>query len=76
MLHALINGNKELAKALALDIAIAAIYSSSSKLLGMFSSSKLYARLFLEAYKECKERCDLKNESFRLALARLFFYHV
>jgi hypothetical protein len=76
MLHALINGNKELAKALALDVVIAAIYSSFSKLLGMISSSKLYARLFLEAYKECKERCDLKNESFRLALARLFFLHI
>ena len=60
MLHALINGNKELAKALALDGAI-------------YYSSKLLRRLFLEVYKEC---CDLKNESFRLAIARLFFYHV
>jgi hypothetical protein len=61
MLHALISGNKELAKALALDRAI-------------HSSSKLLGRLFLEVYKEC---CDLgKDESFRLALAKLFFYHI
>jgi len=60
MLHALISGNKELAKALALDGAI-------------YSSSKLLKRLYLEAYKEC---CDLESESFRLALVRLFFYHV
>jgi len=63
MLRGLINGDKELAKALALHGAI-------------ISSSKLPRRLFLEAYKECKECCDLKNESFRLALARLFFLHV
>jgi hypothetical protein len=60
MLHALINGNKELAQALALYGAI-------------YSSSKLLGRLFLEAYRAC---CDLKNESFRIALARLFFLHV
>jgi len=58
MLHALINGNKELAKALALYGAI-------------YYSSKLLGRLFLEVYKEC---CDLESESFRLAIARLFFY--
>jgi hypothetical protein len=62
MLHALINGNKELAKAHAL---YGAIYS--------YSSSKLLERFFLEAYKEC---CDLGKDEFRLALARLFFYHV
>ncbi|MDT7970656.1 MAG: hypothetical protein RQ842_08805, partial [Vulcanisaeta sp.] len=60
MLRALNDGNKELAKALALDGAI----NSSSELLG---------RLFLEAYREC---CDLGKEEFRLALARLFFLHV
>jgi len=60
ILHALINGNGKLVKALALYGAI----NSSSKLLG---------RLYLEAYRAC---CDLKNESFRHALARLFFYHV
>jgi KaiC/GvpD/RAD55 family RecA-like ATPase len=59
MLRALINGNKELAKALALKGAI-------------YSSSKLLGRLFLEAYKKC---CDLESGSFRLALAKLFFYH-
>jgi hypothetical protein len=62
MLHALINGNKELAKAHALYGATYTYYSS-----------KLLRRLYLEAYKEC---CDLKNESFRHALARLFFLHV
>jgi len=60
MLHALINGNKELAKAHALYRAI-------------YYSSKLLGRLFLEVYKEC---CDLGSESFRLAIAKLFFYHV
>jgi len=39
----------------------------------LLSSSKLLGRLFLEAYKEC---CDLESESFRLAIARLFFYHI
>ena len=66
MLHALINGNKELAKALELDGAT-------------YGSTKLLRRLFLEAYKECKECkecCDLKNELFRRAIAKLFFYHV
>jgi hypothetical protein len=60
ILHALINGNKELAKALAHKGAI-------------YSPSKLLGRLFLEVYKAC---CDLKSESFRLAMARLFFYHI
>jgi hypothetical protein len=63
ILHALINGNKELAKALAL---VGATYGSS----------KLFVRLFLEAYKECRESCDLDKDEFRHALARLFFYHV
>jgi len=63
MLHALINGNKELAKAHALYGAVSV-------------AGKLPARLFLEAYKECKERCDLGKDEFRLAIARLFFYHV
>jgi len=58
MLRALINGNKELAKALAL---YGGTYTYSSKLL---------RRLFLEVYKEC---CDLESEEFRLALARLLF---
>jgi len=65
MLHALINGNKELAKAYALEGAV-----SIAKQL---PTGKLPRRLFLEAYKEC---CDLESEPFRLALARLFFLHV
>jgi len=63
MLNALINGNKELAKALAL-------YGATG------ATGKLPARLFLEAYKECREGCDLDKDEFRHALARLFFYHV
>jgi hypothetical protein len=60
MLRALINGNKELAKALALKGAVGI-------------AEKLPTRLFLEVYKEC---CDLESEGFRLAIARLFFYHI
>ena len=60
MLYALINGNEKLAKAHALYGAVN-------------FAGKLPARLYLEVYKEC---CDLKNELFRLALARLFFLHV
>jgi len=63
MLHALINGNKELAKAHALY----GVYEAVSV------AVKLPARLFLEAYNEC---CDLGKDEFRLALARLFFFHV
>jgi len=65
MLHSLINGNKELPKAYALEGAV-----SIAKQL---PTGKLPRRLFLEAYKEC---CDLESEPFRLALARLFFYHI
>jgi hypothetical protein len=61
MLRALINGDGGLAKALALD---GATYTYYGKLLG---------RLYLETYEAC---CDLESESFRLAIARLFFYHV
>jgi len=61
MLHALINGDGGLAKALALDGATYTYYD------------KLLRRLFFEAYGAC---CDLKNEGFRLAIARLFFYHI
>jgi hypothetical protein len=61
MLRALINGDERLAKAHALMGAVN-------------FGEKLPRRLFLEAYKAC---CDLKNnESFRRAVARLFFYHV
>jgi len=61
MLHALINGDEELAKAHALYGAVEA------------TGNKLLRRLFLEAYRAC---CDLGSEGFRLAIARLFFYHV
>jgi len=61
MLHALINHNENLAKAHALYGAVST------------TGNKLLTRLFLEAYRAC---CDLESESFRLAIARLFFYHV
>jgi KaiC/GvpD/RAD55 family RecA-like ATPase len=60
MLRALINGNKELAKALALLGAVSVV-------------GKLSARLFLEAYNKC---CDLGKDEFRHAIARLFFHNV
>jgi hypothetical protein len=60
MLHALINGDEKLAKALALMGAV-------------YTTVKLSTRLFLEAYDAC---CDLKSESFRRAIASLFFLHV
>jgi len=59
MLHALVNDNKELAKAHALY--------------GAAYYGKLLSRLLLEAYRAC---CDLKNESFRRAIVKRFFYHV
>jgi hypothetical protein len=58
MLHALINGNKELAKAHALYGALRV-------------AEKLLTRFFLEAYRAC---CDLSSDSFRLAIARIFFF--
>ena len=42
-------------------------------LYGALYYGKLLGRLFLEAYGAC---CDLESESFRLAIAKLFFYHV
>jgi hypothetical protein len=59
MLHALVNDDKELAKAHALY--------------GAAYYGKLLSRLLLEAYRAC---CDLKNESFRRAIVKRFFYHV
>jgi hypothetical protein len=61
MLHALINDDERLAKAHAL---IGAVEVTGNKLL---------RRLFLEAYGAC---CDLSNDEFRRAIAKLFFYHV
>ncbi len=60
MLCALVNGDERLAKAHALYGAVNV-------------GEKLLTRLFLEAYRAC---CDLKNESFRRAIAKLFFLHV
>jgi hypothetical protein len=60
MLYALVNGNKELAKAHAL-------YGAANV------GEKLPTRLILEAYRAC---CDLDKDEFRRAIAKLFFYHV
>jgi hypothetical protein len=60
MLHALINGNKELAKAHALYGALRV-------------AEKPLTRLFLEAYRAC---CDLGKDEFRRAIAKLFFFHI
>jgi energy-coupling factor transporter ATP-binding protein EcfA2 len=61
MLHALINGNKELARAHALYGAV------------VTTGSKLVSRLSLKAYRAC---CDLKRKRFRCAIVKRFFYHV
>jgi hypothetical protein len=60
MLHALINGDEELAKAHAL---IGALYYG-----------KLLGRLFLEAYRACCDLKN--SEEFRRVIASLFFFHV
>jgi DNA polymerase III delta prime subunit len=78
MLYALVNGNEKLAKAHALmgttDLIRESEFISWFWFISMIiSKSKLLTRLFLEAYRAC---CDLKNELFRLAIARLFFYHI
>jgi KaiC/GvpD/RAD55 family RecA-like ATPase len=66
MLHALINGDEELAKAQKLAKAHA-LYGA------VYATEKLPARLFLEAYRAC---CDLGKDEFRRAIAKLFYYHV
>ncbi|MFP3241347.1 MAG: hypothetical protein RXQ94_09470, partial [Caldivirga sp.] len=60
MLYALVNDDKELAKAHALMGAV-------------YATEKPSARLFLEAYRAC---CDLGSEGLRRVIARLFFLHV
>jgi len=63
MLHALVNGDEKLAEKLA----------KAHALYGALYYGKLLRRLFLEAYRAC---CDLGNDEFRRAIARLFFFHV
>jgi hypothetical protein len=60
IMHALVEGWHDLARAHAL-MGIAE------------SSTKLQARLFREFYNAC---CDRGNNDYRLALARLYLYHV
>jgi hypothetical protein len=60
IMHALVEGWHDLARAHAL--------------MGLVeSSTKLQARLFREFYNAC---CDRGNNDYRLALARLYLYHV
>ena len=60
MMHALVEGLHDLARAHAL--------------MGLLeSSTKLQARLFREFYDAC---CDKDYDNYRLALARLYLYHV
>jgi hypothetical protein len=59
MMHALVEGLHDLARAHAL-MGIAE------------SSTKLQARLFREFYDVC---CDRDNDNYRLALAKLYLYH-
>jgi len=64
ILRTLVNGDEKLAEKLA----------KAHALMGAVNvGEKLPRRLFLEAYKAC---CDLSNDEFRRAVARLFFYHV
>jgi hypothetical protein len=60
MLYSLINGNTDLARRHAL-------------LGSMEVVSKLLIRLFREAYDSC---CDIGDEGFKLALLKLFYYHI
>ena len=60
IMHALVEGWHDLARAHAL-IGIAE------------SSTKLQARLFRELYNTCRDR---DNDNYRLALAKLYLYHV
>ena len=60
IMHALVEGLHDLARAHAL-MGIAE------------SSTKLQARLFREFYNAC---CDKDYDNYRLALARLYLYHV
>ena len=60
IMHALVEGWHDLARVHAL--------------MGLIeSSTKLQARLFRELYNPC---CDRDNDNYRLALARLYLYHV
>jgi len=60
IMHALVEGLHDLARAHAL-MGIAE------------SNTKLQARLFRELYNTC---CDKSDDNYRLALARLYLYHV
>jgi tetratricopeptide (TPR) repeat protein len=62
MLYSLINGDIDLARRLALEGSIS--FRVMSELLG---------RLFREAYDSC---CNTGDERFKLALLKLFYYHI
>jgi hypothetical protein len=69
MLNALINDETNLAKAHALLGGVVKRVLISPNSADVVSSSKLYTRLFLDAYDNC---CDLSSNDFKLALTKLY----
>jgi hypothetical protein len=72
MLNALVNDEIDLAKAHALlggVVEYAWILDPMRGIVDVTTPSKLYTRLFLDAYDKC---CDLGNNDFRLALTKLY----
>jgi len=71
MLNALINDETDLAKAHALlgGVVEHVLIGPEPGSEDVVSPSKLYTRLFLDAYDKC---CDLSNSDFRLALTKLY----
>jgi hypothetical protein len=69
MLNALINDEIDLAKAHALLGGVVKRVLISPNSADVVSPSKLYTRLFLDAYDNC---CDLSSNDFKLALTKLY----
>jgi hypothetical protein len=69
MLNALINDETNLAKAHALLGGVVKRVLISPNSADVVSPSKLYTRLFLDAYDNC---CDLSSNDFKLALTKLY----
>jgi hypothetical protein len=72
MLNALVNDEIDLAKAHALlgsVVKYAWILDPMQSIVDVTTPSKLYTRLFLDAYDNC---CDSSNNNFRLALTKLY----
>jgi len=69
MLNALVNDETNLAKAHALLGGVVKRVLISPNSADVVSPSKLYTRLFLDAYDNC---CDLSSNDFKLALTKLY----